>query len=96
MELTEFIKIIFTNKEEYKNISSEHKELFFFKFSEYASRVKPIESDSLNFKGINKSIGMDIWFEIFKNDKYIPYNFYPPFKIKEAKKERITVSKKKR
>jgi|LakMenE01Jun11ns_1017448.scaffolds.fasta_scaffold9567502_2 hypothetical protein len=68
--LLEISKCIFQNKNNWKFVTSEQKEQFFFIFNRMFSKKYPYHSQLLNDKSINKSVGMDLWFEFFKSQPY--------------------------
>lgn len=74
--LLELSKILFNDKERWQEINDEEKSQFFFIFNRYFSRRFPHLSQLLNDKMINKSLGFDLWFHLFKNKPY-PQWFWP-------------------
>ncbi len=61
---------MFTNKKDWCWVTNEQKEQFFFIFNRYFSRKYPNLSQLVNHKLIDKSVGMDLWFEFMKNKPY--------------------------
>jgi hypothetical protein len=68
--ILEVSKVMFSNKMNWKFLTDEQKEQFFFIINRYSSKRYPHLSQLLNDKSINKSIGMDLWFEFFKAKPY--------------------------
>jgi len=68
--LLEISKCMFQNKNNWKFVTNEQKEQFFFIFNRFFSKRYPEYSQLLNDKLINKSVGMDLWFEFFKSQPY--------------------------
>jgi len=75
-------KTIFQNRKDWKFITNEMKEKYFFIFNRYFSKKYPIESQLINHKLINKSIGLDLWY-LFMKDKKYPNWFWSKSKIKK-------------
>ena len=63
-------KVMFQEREKWKFVSDEQKESFFFIFNRYFSKKYPQLSQLLNQKDINKSDGMDMWFNFMKDKSY--------------------------
>lgn len=61
---------MFKDKKNWSKVTDEQKDQFFFIFNRYFSKRYPKESQFLNGKEINKSDGMDLWFEFLKNKPY--------------------------
>ena len=68
--ILEISKTMFTNKEHWKFVTDEQKEQFFFIFNRYFSKRYPELSQLLNDKKIDKTIGMDLWFNFMKDKPY--------------------------
>jgi hypothetical protein len=68
--ILEISKTMFTNKEHWKFVTDEQKEQFFFIFNRYFSKRYPELGQLLNDKQIDKSIGMDLWFDFMKDKPY--------------------------
>ena len=62
--------VMFRNKEDWSKVSDDQKDQFFFIFNRYFSKRYPIESQLLNSKSIDKTIGMDLWFNFMKSKPY--------------------------
>jgi len=77
--ILELSKTMFTNKENWKWVTDEQKQQFFFIFNRYFSRRYPEFSQLLNDKSIDKSVGMDLW-AYFIMDKPYPQWFWPKSK----------------
>ena len=61
---------LFKNKNNWEFVDDTQKEQFFFIFNRYFAKKHPELSQLLNDKKIDKTIGMDLWFEFFKNKPY--------------------------
>lgn len=61
---------IFTNKVKWTDVSDEEKESSFFIFNRYFAKKYPDKSQLLNLKNIDKKVGMDLWYNFFKNKPY--------------------------
>lgn len=68
--ILEISKVMFNNKKDWVYVTDEQKEQFFFIFNRYFSRKYPNLSQLVNHKLIDKSVGMDLWFEFMKNKPY--------------------------
>jgi hypothetical protein len=68
--ILEISKVMFTNKHLWEHITDEQKEQFFFIFNRYFSRKHLDLSLLLNDKGIDKVLGMDLWFSFMKDKPY--------------------------
>lgn len=76
MDFKTITTIIFKDKHEYKNVSDEQKDSLFFIFNRFMAKKYPKIAQTMNVKGMDKSICMDIWFNELKNEKYIPKWFW--------------------
>lgn len=74
-ELIDVANALFRNKKDWKNISIEDKEKFFFIFNRYFSKKYPTNSQFLNNKNVDKSSGLDLWY-YFMLDKPYPNWFW--------------------
>lgn len=63
-------KVMFTNRDNWKWVTPEQKEEFFFIFNRYFSKKYPQKAQLLNDKGIDKVMAMDIWFSFIENEPY--------------------------
>lgn len=63
-------KVIFQNRNNWKFVTNDMKEKYFFIFNRYFSKKYPNESQLINHKSINKSIGLDLWFYFMKDKEY--------------------------
>ena len=78
--------VMFRNKEDWSKVSDDQKDQFFFIFNRYFSKKYPIESQLLNSKSIDKTIGMDLWFHFMKSKPY-PKWFWSKSTEKSEKEE---------
>ena len=88
-ELIDVAKAIFTNKNNWKNISDEDKERFFFIFNRYFSKKYPEKSQLLNLKVIDKVSALDLWYHFMLNKPYPNW-----FWSKSEKAEKSDISEK--
>jgi len=77
---------MFKNKKDWKLVTDEQKEQFFFIINRYFSKKYPDYAQLMNKKQTNKIIGMDLWFEFMK-DKPYPKWFWSKAKEDSSKKE---------
>ena len=63
-------KCIFQERNNWKYVSIQQKEKWFFIINRNMSKRFPQQSQFLNNKNIDKSIGMDLWFEFMKTQPY--------------------------
>lgn len=68
-------KAMFQNRGDWKFVTQEMKEKYFFIFNRYFSKKYPKMAQLLNDKNINKSISLDLWFN-FMIDKTYPKWFW--------------------
>lgn len=68
-------KAMFQNRGDWKFVSQEMKEKYFFIFNRYFSKKYPKMAQLLNDKNINKSVSLDLWFN-FMIDKPYPKWFW--------------------
>lgn len=68
-------KAMFQNRGDWKFVTQEMKEKYFFIFNRYFSKKYPKMAQLLNDKNINKSISLDLWFN-FMSDKPYPKWFW--------------------
>jgi hypothetical protein len=80
---------IFTNKVDWKEISDDEKESCFFIFNRYFSKKYLDKSQLLNLKNIDKKVGMDLWYNFYKNKPYPQW-----FWSKTDSKEKSEISEK--
>lgn len=88
-ELIDVAKAIFTNKNNWKNISDEDKERFFFIFNRYFAKKYPEKSQLLNLKVIDKVSALDLWYHFMLNKPYPNW-----FWSKSEKAEKSDISEK--
>jgi hypothetical protein len=88
-ELIDVAKAIFTNKNNWKNISDEDKEKFFFIFNRYFAKKYPEKSQLLNLKVIDKVSALDLWYHFMLNKPYPNW-----FWSKSEKAEKSDISEK--
>ena len=62
--------VMFRDKKDWCKLTNDQKDQFFFIFNRYFSKKYPMEAQLLNNKDIDKSLGMDLWFEFMKNQPY--------------------------
>ena len=86
--------VMFRNKEDWSKVSDDQKDQFFFIFNRYFSKKYPIESQLLNSKSIDKTIGMDLWFHFMKSKPYPKWFWSKP--KEEKSKSDISVQEIKR
>ena len=89
-DFTHIIDFIFKKQSDYKKLSNEDKEKFFFIINRKMARMYPVHAQFLNKKYIDKSNSMDIWFNFFvkKGSNGIP-NWYWGSKKKTTKEKSI-------
>jgi hypothetical protein len=63
-------KCFFNNKNNYKYLTKEHKEKYFFIFNRYLSKNYPEKAFLLNLKNIDKETSFDLWFNFMKTEPY--------------------------
>lgn len=63
-------KAMFQSKNNWKFVTDEMKEKYFFIFNRYLSKRYPKEAQLLNNKLINKSIGLDLWYSFMLDKPY--------------------------
>lgn len=78
--------VMFKDKQNWKWITDEQKEEFFFIINRLLSKRFPEKAQLLNSKYINKSVGLDLWFHLFKTSPY------PSWIWSKAEKEKPTIS----
>lgn len=88
-EIIDVANAIFTNKNNWKDISDEDKERFFFIFNRYFSKKYPEKSQLLNLKNIDKVSAFNLWY-YFMLDKPYPKWFWS----KTEKSENSEISEK--
>ena len=77
-------KAMFQTRENWKYVSNDLKEKYFFIFNRYFSKMYPKESQLINNKLIDKSIGMDLWY-YFMISKPYPKWFWSKSKSEKDK-----------
>jgi hypothetical protein len=69
-ELIDVANAMFRHRNNWKLITNEDKEKYFFIFNRFFSKKYPTKSQFLNIKNIDKSSSMDIWFHFMENKPY--------------------------
>lgn len=75
VNLNKIGKAMFTNKQEWRNITKEEKQESFFIFNRYFSKTYPELAQEINIKNNDSEVCMDIWFRFMYNQPY-PSNFW--------------------
>ena len=88
-EIIDVANALFTNKNNWQNITDEDKEKYFFIFNRYFSKKYPEQAQLLNLKNIDKVSAFDTWY-YFMHDKPYPKWFWS----KSEKSEKSEVSEK--
>jgi hypothetical protein len=86
-EITDVANALFTNKQNWINITDEDKEKYFFIFNRYFSKKYPEKSQLLNLKNIDKVSAFDTWYYFMFNKTY-PKWFWS--KSEKSEKEEIS------
>jgi len=63
-------KCMFQERRNWKFVTDEQKESFFFIMNRYFSKKYPELSQLLNDKFTDKALGMDLWFQFMENKPY--------------------------
>lgn len=63
-------KCMFQTRQNWKFVTEEQKQTFFFIFNRYFSKRVPELSQLLNDKTINKVLAMDLWFHFMEGQPY--------------------------
>jgi hypothetical protein len=92
MTLTSLIRIIFRDKNVYKNVSHEDKKKHFFMLNKIMSRIYPTSANALNINGIDPAICVDIWFDNLSKQINIPNRLEPQYHLLNKNKARIDIS----
>lgn len=89
-DFTHIVDFIFKKQSDYKKLSSEDKEKFFFIINRKLARKYPVHAQFFNKKSIDKSNALDIWYHFFvkQGAKGIP-NWYWGNKNKSKKEKSI-------
>jgi len=87
-DFKDIVDAIFINKDRYKDISDKDKENSFYMINKKFSIQYPNLAATLNDKSIDKVVGLDVWFNHFRNVYSIPgwYWMKSPFKKDKVKK----------
>lgn len=73
--LLAIFKAMFNNRNDYKYVTDEQKDKFFFIINRNMSKKYPYLAQLVNDKSVNKSTAMDLWFN-FMYDKPYPKWFW--------------------
>ena len=92
-DFTHIVDFIFKNQSDYKKLSNEDKEKFFFIINRKLARKYPKHAQFFNNKNIDKSNALDLWYYFFlkKGAKGIPSWYWG--NKKKTKKEKPLISK---
>lgn len=63
-------KCIFSTRNNWKHVTDQQKEDFFFIFNRYFSKKFPEFSQMMNDKNQDKTVGMDLWFHFMEGKPY--------------------------
>lgn len=69
-EIIDIANALFTNRQNWIDITDEDKEKFFFIFNRYFSKKYPDEAQLLNLKNIDKVSAFDTWYYFMKDKSY--------------------------
>jgi len=86
--LLEVSNIMFRDREKWIDVTDEEKASFFFIFNRYFSKKYPDMAQSLNTKGIDSTLAMDLWFHFMKGKPY-PKWFWSKSEIKKGEEENL-------
>jgi len=89
VDLTHITKFIFEDKSDYKKLTDEDKEKFFFIINRKLARAYPKNAQYFNIKGADKASAMDIWYQFFIKKRTIGIPDWYWGKKKEAKEKAI-------
>ena len=85
--LTSIFNVMFKNRSNWKWVTDEQKETYFFIINRHFSKKYPEKSQLLNLKNIDKVSSLDLWF-YFMKDKPYPSWFWS--KSEKTTKSEIT------
>lgn len=90
MEIKNFnhlIRILFIDRNLYKEISDKEKEKWFFILNQNLSRILPKHAEFLNDKRYDKALAMDLYVDYLEKNRVsrIPNNVYPNWSIREKR-----------
>jgi len=80
---------IFKQKDQYKNLSDEDKEKFFFIMNRKFARRYPKHAQFFNDKGIDKSSALDVWYHFFIKQRTTNIPDWYWFKLSSKKEKNI-------
>lgn len=83
---------IFKKKDQYKNLSDDDKDKFFFIMNRKFARKFPKHAHFFNSKNIDKSSALDVWYNFFIKQRTTDIPGWYWFKL-SGKKEKSTVKK---
>lgn len=87
MDLSGVVRILFRDKHKYKHLSDEEKESAFFIINRRMAKYSAFNANTLNRKGIDMSMGLDIWYSFCQNTSDVPRNFWNGLKNISRKKD---------
>jgi hypothetical protein len=100
-ELIDVVNCLFVKRSEYKNLSIEDKDKFFFIINRYLAKKFPEIAQNFNIKMIDKSVCLDLWFikkpwEEYPNQqfKYAPSFFWKKSSSEKGDKKKEIISEK--
>jgi len=89
-KLFDFIKIMFTDKTAYENVSNNDKRRHFFMLNRFWSIKYPETAQAFNHLKINQANAIDMWFRLSAQFNRVPGWFYT-----RTKKSKSNIAKKK-
>jgi hypothetical protein len=82
-ELIDITNIILLKKGDWSKITNEEKEKNFFIINRYLSKKYLLQAQLLNTKGMDKVLGMNLWFHFMKTKPY-PKSFWSKSNLEKS------------
>lgn len=92
-DLKHVVDYIFKEKHNYKNLSDEDKEKFFFIINRKFARKYPKHAQFFNQKGFDRASALDIWYNFFIKERTLNIPDWYWFKINSTKKDKSILNK---
>lgn len=87
MNLSGVVRILFRDKAKYKHISDEEKSSAFFIINRRMAKYSTFNAEALNRKGMDMSMGLDIWYMFCSGHTNVPFDFWDGLKNLSRKKD---------
>ncbi len=88
MTPNQFIRIMFTDKRKFKDLTLKEKGNSFFMFNRIIARLYPLKANLFNVNGIDTALASTVWFNALSEKfSYIPNKLEPNWNVLKKEKD---------